>query len=66
MFLTATLKRDTDILRVYHDLYGYQRVNFSEEFGRHIIYFSGDQQVGRMVEEYLRPLSDQIAIQEEL
>ena len=65
MFLTATLKQDADILRVYHDLYGYQRVNFSEEFGRHIIYFSGNTFTGQMVKAYLEPLSDRIFEEEE-
>ena len=63
MFIEAVLKQGTDILRVYHDLYGYRRVNFSEDSGRNIVYFTGTEQTGEMIKAYLDPLSDHISVQ---
>lgn len=62
MYIQAVLKQGTDILRVYHDLYGYKRVNFGEDNDRNIIYFTGTAQTGRMVRAYLEPLSDKISV----
>ena len=60
MFMEAVLKQGVDMLRVYHDLYGYHRVNFTRQDGKHIVYFSGSVETGKMVKAYLEPLSDRI------
>lgn len=63
MLVKAVLKPGTDVFSVFNDLYCCYRTNISEENGKTIVYFTGNEQLGEKVRDYLAPISEQISTQ---
>ena len=59
MYFKAVLTREVDTLTLWHQIGRYHRVNFSEENGLRVIYFTGDKEDGEKVMAIVQQYTDE-------